>query len=719
MLNIDKNKQVNSNEFKLKRFTIDDFEEFFAEKDGIEGIKIKRTFIKMEHLEMALNVMNFLAWIRPEVMNGEVLKYPTEIRFIVRKSVAGKDYKTLESLLFNQYNKDAVIELAKRLRKDEKAGFKCCMYYSLADFDQKKNFKNKNKEMRLEYNDKAIADNELKRKISQASYFINEDVAHSTNIVVFDFDHYTEDAFRKLDELFDKLFLKFTVIRTSKYGKQYILKLSHFVEDKTVLKKLIQYFIEANIEIDTSKTNLSSVFRLPGTFNNKVFDASKNRSEQFITYIERKSDIEYTLAQVHQKLSQLKDLTMTDEQREINKYFNMQAFEEMTESIDESNREVQQRLQLEEEIEVAAERYQELFQNEDESPEDEIEVLTDYDIAVKTDDEIKQEVKDKVKKDNKNEAIKKNGKLYRGLSFYNFSEEYELVKRILCDPCEGIRDSSIMFLMPHFVNTRCFTLDEIKKIFTVYAKLAKLSVTETKQKAERLYKEIFANEAKYKWGKYEQSLKKKFGNFEEFSVEAKYVLDTEVILKSKFLSKLHLLKANAVKMYLKMLLEEKISGKNYFSVEDMKAITGLSDDQNTRSLNELKKNNVGLVSEIYVSLEKDGENKRYKYFTVNKSLVKEKFVPIDRFRLAMIIKDGFLTDLELKFYLYLYKKVYWQTKYGNSTGLGTTRTEIIKELGSESEDYLSVCTEKLVKKGLIRKEVKRDGIKKLVTYYLI
>lgn len=716
MLNIDKNKQFNSNELELKRFTINDFEEFFTEKDGEEGIKIKRTFIKMEHLEMALNVMNFLSWIRPEVMNGEVLKYPTEIRFIVRKSPVGKDYKTLESILFNQYNKDAIIELAKRLRKDEKNGFKCCMYYSLADFDQQKNFKNKNKEMRLEYSDTAISDNQLKRKISQASYFINEDVVHSTNIIVFDFDHYTEDAFRKLDELFDELFLKFTVVRTSKYGKQYILKLSHFVEDKTVLKKLIQYFIEANIEIDTSKTNLSSVFRLPNTFNNKVFDTSKNRSEQFITYIERKSDIEYTLAQVHQKLSQLKDLTMTDEQREINKYFNMQAFEEMTESIDESNREVQQRLQLEEEIEVAAERYQELFQNEDESPEDEIEVLTDYDITVKTDDEIKQEVKDKVKKDNNDSGVKQNGKLYRKLSFYNFNEEYELVKRILCNPVEGIRDSSIMFLMPHFVNTKRFTLDEIKEVFVVYAKLAKLSITETKQKVERLYKEVFTTEVKYKWGKYEQALEKRFGTFDKFADSVEYVLDTEVILSAKFFSAMRKLKENATRTYLMMQIETKVSGNAYYDYERLSALNKLQERQNRDAMRQLEEEKL-VKSVLFVD---PATKKRKIFFYLNNPKVVESFIPIDRFRLSALLADGFLTDLELKFYMNLYKTVYWKNKYNETEiGLGTTRSEIISRLGSKSETYLSECTESLVKKRLIRKEVIKKGIKILVKYYLV
>jgi predicted transcriptional regulator len=289
-------------------------------------------------------------------------------------------------------------------------------------------------------------------------------------------------------------------------------------------------------------------------------------------------------------------------------------------------------------------------------------------------------------------------------SIYNiirFKELPDAVQRMLYGTREGFRNKTLLFLTMFFANKLGLPLQKIIQTLVIWGARCNPVLAEEYIIANvtRIYRRKFKGN-----GKYDSQMVKEFG-YIDFKM---YRRDHKVLVRNEFFELFHILSDGAVRVYLAAKLHEKMTGERLWTICNLVELTGFSTRTLHRHLQQLT--DCSLIDKKRYCRSK-GEQYRYctnKFFDVTKG-----FLSFETATLEYLLKQGLLTDGELKLYVYLCHKI------NQSAGSECWLSQ--KSLGKDTakkRNSVSEMTTSLHKKGLIKKTAENSG-KVTCCYYTL
>lgn len=277
----------------------------------------------------------------------------------------------------------------------------------------------------------------------------------------------------------------------------------------------------------------------------------------------------------------------------------------------------------------------------------------------------------------------------------------DAVQKMLYGTREGFRNKTLLFLTMFFANKLGLPLQKIIQALVIWGARCNPVLEEEYIIANvtRIYRRKFKGN-----GKYDSQMVKEFG-YIDFKM---YRRDHKVLVRNEFFELFHLLSDGAVRVYLAAKLHEKMTGERLWTICNLVELTGFSTRTLHRHLQQLT--DYSLIDKKRYCRSK-GEQYRYctnKFFDVTKG-----FLSFETATLEYLLKQGLLTDGELKLYVYLCHKI------NQSAGSECWLSQ--KSLGKDTakkRNSVSEMTTSLHKKGLIKKTAENCG-KVTYCYYTL
>lgn len=384
---------------------------------------------------------------KPKKFNDKQLNY------VVQRQITFLE-KIFSFLKDNDKYNDGAIEIRVLPRDEEKYINSRCFWHTNSDEDVEY-IKRINKEINgkyycLYYSCYAF-DYSLNVNKKQKGRINNEN-ALFTVILPMDFDNMTEEEFLMGKQKFKDLGIETIDIFTG-HGFQSLIMLNEKVYDTTIIKKWTNLLLQKGIKVDSALVDAARVLRMPFSFNCKEFDLKK--TEKYIkpkciaAYIFNDTDKRYNIVDVFNKIRGLDDVIASDKEADT---VNIQQ-----QFITEKCKPISKKLKTKK-IEVS-------------------------EYATK-------------------EQIEK---LYP--MFKNKNLQDPLLKIFYATP-EGLRNKTMLFLIPFLKNSMGFSINKIKEIMVIWGSrcMPALGKEEINKEVTRLYKNY-----NYNNGKYDAEMVKTFG----------------------------------------------------------------------------------------------------------------------------------------------------------------------------------------------------------------
>lgn len=470
---------------------------------------------------------------------------------------------------------------------------------------------------------------------------VNNQNAVFTCILPMDFDDITADEFLKEKEKLQRLGIETMDIFTG-HGFQSIILLKKSVYDTEILKKFTTLLMQKGFKVDSNISDAARVMRLPFTFNSKSLD-KKNKyyqegsREVIPVCMSNETENRYDVVEVFEKLQTMPDI--------------------LENQIDIS--ELQTLENIEQKPHLNAEKKAKKIEKKE---------LTYY-----------------------REQVEINNLAEKGTSLYPtvpFERLPLAIQKMLMGTKEGIRNDTMLFLIPFLKNTLGLSLEQIINVLTVWGEVCNPIIDEATINSE--VKRLYRYDIEARYGKYTPEMAKVYGylEFEKFSKEDK------VILPNMLFDNYADLPDNSIRIYLAMHIAKKKQDISNFTLTQLLEIVGVSISTLQKNIKPLLKNQLIIKKRMN---RREGEG--YEYY------VNPYFNTADGFTMIPIeVADWLLKTLtgsELKLYIYFVRAT------GNLGGnCWESQKELAKHLGKKSQTSLSKLTQRLHDKGVIFKETK-------------
>lgn len=472
---------------------------------------------------------------------------------------------------------------------------------------------------------------------------VNKQNALFTTILAIDFDKMTYEEFEKEKAKLTSLDIETIDIFTG-HGFQSIILLEHKVYDRNILGDFTKLLESRGFKVDSSIIDSARLLRLPYTFNCKALDPKQTE------YYSKDNPVLYPTT----------DISWTERRYHFQDIFNKIAtMENLKSSYKEKD--------------LSNVKIKDIV-GEGTAP-----IVT----TVKKQKEIK-ELKVKIE----------NTKSHYPM-INDFDALPDPIKKMLSNTPQGLRNQTIMFLVPFFRNTLGLNIQTIKQIMVVWGEhcTPKMSQEAIETDVDRIYKKGFRGG----FGKYTTELRKAYG-YLEFS---KYTRHNKIIIPNAVFDDFDVISDGAIRIYFAMKLANSLENIKEFTKEDIQKYADISERTLERNIKDLV--NLGYIC-------KRKENRRigdkYIYYINPYFSSIHGYTMIENGIIELLMMK--LTDGELKLYSYLCMMI------GRSKGdCWATQKYLAKKIGKAGQSSISKMTDSMAEKKAINKitEIDNDNVK--------
>ncbi|MBQ8997208.1 MAG: hypothetical protein IJ086_00780 [Clostridium sp.] len=472
---------------------------------------------------------------------------------------------------------------------------------------------------------------------------VNKQNALFTTILPIDFDNMTYEEFAKEKAKLTALGIE-TIDIYSGHGFQSIILLEHKVYDTNLIGDFTKLLDSRGFKVDLSIVDCARILRLPYSFNCKALD--QNQTE----YYSEDNPMIYPTT----------DITWTNKRYEVQDIFNRIA---TMENLKDSYKGINL---------------------------DEIKIK---DIIIKSEAPTVTTVKKQ--REVKELKIKIENTKSKYPMINSFDALPDPVKKMLTNTPNGLRNQTIMFLVPFFRNTLGLNIQTIKQIMFVWGEHCspRMSKEAVEIDVDRIYKKGF----KGGFGKYTTELKKAYG-YLEFN---KYTRNNKIVIPNSLFEDFDVICDGAIKIYLAMKLANSLENIEEFTKEDIQKYADISERTVERNIKDL----VGLG---YICKRKENRRLGDKYiYYINPYFSSiEGYTMLENGIIELLMMK--LTDGELKLYTYMCSMI------GRSKGdCWASQKYLAKKIGKAGQSSISKMTDSMVEKKAINKitEIDDDNVK--------
>lgn len=460
-----------------------------------------------------------------------------------------------------------------------------------------------------------------------------------TQYLTLDFDNYYKKDTEKIYQMLLTHGIE-TILIQSGHGQQMVFLLDEYSTDKSLLNTLVDEMSQAGFVIDESCTDITRVFRTPYTWNNKCYDLTKymhyQRPER--TSIEHSTNKRYSFETIIQTIqnmdgSSIPTIVPTAKSKSKNK---------KSEDVKKTTAKVASKKKKEVTEEMKTEHYYE--------------------------------------------------ELYSEINYQTLPEAF---KNILRGAGVGVRNKSLLFLVPSLKNYHQLSLTESQNLLKKWNRECEESYPDEfiAQEVERLWNYEF----KALYGRYDSDMENSFGKLR--IVEDYVEIDAEVIINDSLFESLKELKRSALMIYVTMKILEKETGRYEFSKEEIA-------ERMEIDISTFNKSDKTLINTKLC-------NKKNGMYSINTLNSKKTFTRVPTATLELLLMKK-VSKFELAFYLYMR----WQLWSSTEKVLFISRKNIADTIGC-SETNISKISDALHEKKFILKTTKKEGIKWKVNYKII
>ena len=467
---------------------------------------------------------------------------------------------------------------------------------------------------------------------------VNNENARYTTILPLDFDEQSLTEITKQLDILRSLDIEFITVFTGN-GIQALILLNKKVYDTKILKKWTTLLISKGFRVDDSIVDCARVLRLPYTFNCKQFDINNKKYShdaiEIATEVWEWTEKRYDILDIFNKIQTLPSIIPSTKEE----------IEELKE------------LETVKKVEFEENSIKDISTNKKKEKINEIFEVVKSDIEV---------VKDQYK-------------------YINIKQIPDAVVNMLYKTPEGLRNDTLLFLVPYLRNT--LKLSEKQVIETIKVWGSRCTTPYTSDFAEDEAKRILNYKSQYKYGKYTDNMQKAFGPLEIHI----YKKNNTVDIYNDIFDNGGIIKISdaAFKIYLHLELNK--DKKESYTIKEIEELTSIPSVTIRRNIKDLIRYGYIRRKTTYK------KNKESYLYSLSEYRSRATGVTIfNKATLKLMLMD--LTDGEIKLYAYLYRMLneklevtasqkYLSSKIGKSQPRISCMTT---ELGEK--DYLNKTT---------------------------
>ena len=467
---------------------------------------------------------------------------------------------------------------------------------------------------------------------------VNNENARYTTILPLDFDEQSLTEITKQLDILRSLDIEFITVFTGN-GIQALILLNKKVYDTKILKKWTTLLISKGFRVDDSIVDCARVLRLPYTFNCKQIDINNKKYShdaiEIATEVWEWTEKRYDILDIFNKIQTLPSIIPSTKEE----------IEELKE------------LETVKKVEFEENSIKDISTNKKKEKINEIFEVVKSDIEV---------VKDQYK-------------------YINIKQIPDAVVNMLYKTPEGLRNDTLLFLVPYLRNT--LKLSEKQVIETIKVWGSRCTTPYTSDFAEDEAKRILNYKSQYKYGKYTDNMQKAFGPLEIHI----YKKNNTVEIYNDIFDNGGIIKISdaAFKIYLHLELNK--DKKESYTIKEIEELTSIPSVTIRRNIKDLIRYGYIRRKTTYK------KNKESYLYSLSEYRSRATGVTIfNKATLKLMLMD--LTDGEIKLYAYLYRMLneklevtasqkYLSSKIGKSQPRISCMTT---ELGEK--DYLNKTT---------------------------
>ena len=467
---------------------------------------------------------------------------------------------------------------------------------------------------------------------------VNNENARYTTILPLDFDEQSLTEITKQLDILRSLDIEFITVFTGN-GIQALILLNKKVYDTKILKKWTTLLISKGFRVDDSIVDCARVLRLPYTFNCKQFDINNKKYShdaiEIATEVWEWTEKRYDILDIFNKIQTLPSIIPSTKEE----------IEELKE------------LETVKKVEFEENSIKDISTNKKKEKINEIFEVVKSDIEV---------VKDQYK-------------------YINIKQIPDAVVNMLYKTPEGLRNDTLLFLVPYLRNT--LKLSEKQVIETIKVWGSRCTTPYTSDFAEDEAKRILNYKSQYKYGKYTDNMQKAFGPLEIHI----YKKNNTVEIYNDIFDNGGIIKISdaAFKIYLHLELNK--DKKESYTIKEIEELTSIPSVTIRRNIKDLIRYGYIRRKTTYK------KNKESYLYSLSEYRSRATGVTIfNKATLKLMLMD--LTDGEIKLYAYLYRMLneklevtasqkYLSSKIGKSQPRISCMTTVLGE-----KDYLNKTT---------------------------
>lgn len=468
---------------------------------------------------------------------------------------------------------------------------------------------------------------------------INNENALFTTILAMDFDNIDYPKFKRYKDILLNLGIE-TIDIYSGHGVQSIVLLDKKIYDASILKRWTNLLLRKGFPIDSALVDPARVLRMPYSFNCKEFDKNnkyyKENAAAIATTDIAWTEKRYNVVDVFRKIQTLEDVIPV-----------------LEEDIKDGNT-----------LDIKQEP-----------------------LSVKAKVEEKEDKKKQIL-EVKNMKIEEVKKAYFMLP--NVDKLPESLIKMLYKTPGGIRNSTMLFLIPFLKNSLGLTIERIKEVMTVWGHkcLPSYDASFIRKEVDRLLDYNY----KGKYGLYTEEMCKVFGYF-EFTT---FTRENKVKIPNSIFEDMNVISDGAFKIYLTLILDKSNNGQKNYNQEDICRLAKIDRATFYRNIKDLT--SMGYITKVKSIIAKR-KGEEYIYYLNPYTSAREGFTLIEKATVKLMLIE--LTDGEIKLYSYLCKmlnsenKIFAGQKYlAEKIGKSQNRVSEITDY-LHQKDYLNKTTDKI------------------------
>ena len=424
---------------------------------------------------------------------------------------------------------------------------------------------------------------------------VNNENARYTTILPLDFDEQSLTEITKQLDILRSLDIEFITVFTGN-GIQALILLNKKVYDTKILKKWTTLLISKGFRVDDSIVDCARVLRLPYTFNCKQFDINNKKYShdaiEIATEVWEWTEKRYDILDIFNKIQTLPSIIPSTKEE----------IEELKE------------LETVKKVEFEENSIKDISTNKKKEKINEIFEVVKSDIEV---------VKDQYK-------------------YINIKQIPDAVVNMLYKTPEGLRNDTLLFLVPYLRNT--LKLSEKQVIETIKVWGSRCTTPYTSDFAEDEAKRILNYKSQYKYGKYTDNMQKAFGPLEIHI----YKKNNTVEIYNDIFDNGGIIKISdaAFKIYLHLELNK--DKKESYTIKEIEELTSIPSVTIRRNIKDLIRYGYIRRKTTYK------KNKESYLYSLSEYRSRATGVTIfNKATLKLMLMD--LTDGEIKLYAYLYR----------------------------------------------------------------